>query len=80
MRSKLGNVIHQGQLSDLVDAPDVIDIVRRHAKDDPDSTFVVYTSPRQPDGIHWSMRVTGPRGCRNLDIHQRKPTGSVLFT
>jgi hypothetical protein len=78
--SELDNITFHGDSHIVDDAPDVAKLLRRHAKEDPGATLDVYVCPRLcHEPLCWSLRVTSPRGRRNLEVIQRKPFGSVLI-
>lgn len=78
--SKLDNITFHGDEKIVLDAPDVANVLRAHAKNDPSAKLDVYAHPRLcHEPLGWSLRVTSPRGRRHLEVTQRKPFGSVLI-
>lgn len=76
MRSN--NITYVGDTDDTHNATDVVALLDRHAKDDPDAKLVVHTSARCPQGsLEWSIYITSPRGRRTLMASQRRPRGPV---
>jgi hypothetical protein len=74
------NIIFFGDPYDRELSPDVVDVIKRLADAEPDSSFKIHTNPRRPlETLEWAIQITSTKGRRHVCLTQRKPFGAVFM-